>query len=119
MKLTKFPVTQDTSNRLRVLAGRTGLTPNLICRLGFYLSLKEPSIPNPDDYPEEELEFNRQTRLGEYDDFFVGPSNQRRHDGLDSSRMANYFRAHINRGVALLQVRLKGIGDLAELVTST
>jgi DNA sulfur modification protein DndE len=117
MKLTKLRVTRDVSNRLRVLAGRTGLTPNLLCRLGFCLSLNEPAIPNPDDYPEEEREFNRYTLLGEYDDFFVALLTQRCHqDGIDSSRLAEYFRAHINRGVVLLQVRLKKIGDLAGLI---
>ena len=87
MKLTKLRVTRDVSTRLRVLAGRTGLTPNLLCRLGFCLSLSEPAIPNPDDYPEEEREFNRYTLLGEYDEFFVALLTQRCHqDGVDSSR---------------------------------
>jgi DNA sulfur modification protein DndE len=118
MKLTKLRVTRDVSTRLRVLAGRTGLTPNLLCRLGFCLSLSEPSLPNPDDYPEEDREFNRYTLLGEYDEFFLALLTQRCHqDGIDSSRLAEYFRAHINRGVALLQGRLKGIGDLAGLIS--
>jgi DNA sulfur modification protein DndE len=119
MNLTKLRVTRETSNLLRALAGRTGLTPNLLCRLGFCLSLNEPSIPNPDDYPEEDREFNRYTLLGEYDDFFIALLRQRCHqDGLAPSQLADYFRAHINRGVAVLQVRLKRIGDLASLVTS-
>ena len=118
MKLTKLRVTRDVSNRLRSLAGRTGLTPNLICRLGFCLSVSEPSIPKPEDYPEEEREFNRYTLLGEYDDFFVALLKQRCHqDGIDSSMLPDYFRAHINRGVVLLQTRLKNIGDLGALIS--
>src|SRR5215510_11759929 len=118
MKLTKLRLSKEASNRLRFVAGRTGLTPNLLCRIGFCLSLNEPSIPNPDDYPEEEREFNRYTLLGEYDEFFVALLTQRCHqDGIDSSKLAEYFRAHINRGVVLLQTRLKSIGDLGGLIS--
>ena len=117
MKLTKLRLTRDASNRLRLLSGRTGLTPNLLCRLGFCLSLGEASIPNPDDYPEEDREFNRYTLLGEYDELFVALLKQRCHqDGTDPSRMAESFRAHINRGVALLQGRVKSIADLPGLL---
>lgn len=117
MKLTKLRLTTEASNRLRFVAGKTGLTPNLLCRLGFCLSLGEPSIPNPDDYPEEDREFNRYTLLGEYDPLFVALLKQRcQHDGVDLSRLADYFRAHMNRGIILLQRRVKSIGDIAELV---
>ena len=104
MKLTKLRLSKDASNRLRFLAGRTGLTPNLLCRIGFCLSLAEPSLPNPDEYPEEDREFNRYTLLGEYDDFFVALLKERcRRDGVDLTRIPDYFRAHVNRGVILLQ----------------
>ena len=33
--------------------------------------LNNPTIPNPEQFQEEEREFNRYTLLGEYDDFFV------------------------------------------------
>jgi DNA sulfur modification protein DndE len=118
MKLSKLRLTKDSSNRLRALAARTGLTPNLLCRLGFCLSLNEPSVPNPDDFTEEEREFNRYTLLGEYDAFFVALLKQRCHrDGVGLSRLPDYFRAHMNRGVRLLQGRAKSIADIAELVS--
>jgi DNA sulfur modification protein DndE len=102
---------------LRFVAGKTGLTPNLLCRIGFCLSLGEPSIPNPADYPEEDREFNRYTLLGEYDALFVALLKQRcQQDGLDPSRIPDYFRAHMNRGIVLLQRRVKSISDIAELV---
>ena len=117
MKLTKLRLTKEASNRLRFVAGRTGLTPNLLCRIGFCLSLAEPSLPNPDDYPEEEREFNRYTLLGEYDPLFVALLKQRCHqDGVDLSQLSDYFRAHMNRGVLLLQACVKSVSDIAELV---
>jgi DNA sulfur modification protein DndE len=117
MKLSRIRVTKEASNRLRFLAGKTGLTPNLLCRLGFCLSLGEPSIPNPEDFPEEDREFNRYTLLGEYDALFVALLTQRcRRDGIEQDELAGYFRAHLNRGIMLLQKRVKSVGDIALLV---
>jgi DNA sulfur modification protein DndE len=117
MKLTKLRLTKEASNRLRFVAGKTGLTPNLLCRLGLCLSLGEPSIPNPNEYPEEDREFNRYTLLGEYDLLFVALLKQRcSQDGLDPSKLSAYFRAHMNRGIILLQKRVKNLGDIAGLL---
>lgn len=120
MKITKLRLTKEASNRLRVLVGKTGVTPNLLCRLGFCLSLGEPGVPNPDEYPEEEREFNRYTLLGEYDPLFVALLKERcRLDGVDLARLADYFRAHMNRGVVLLQGRVRSVADIAELVEAS
>lgn len=95
VKLTRLRLTKDASNRLRFLAGKTGLTPNLLCRLGFCLSLVEAALPDPDNYPEEDREFNRYTLLGEYDPLFVALLKERcRQDGVGSDRLGDYFRAH-------------------------
>jgi len=117
MKLTKLRLTKDASNRLRFLAGRTGLTPNILCRMGFCLSLAEPSNPNPEDFPEEDREFNRYTLLGEFDPLFIALLRERCHrDGLPSEALPGAFRAHMNRGVVLLQKRVRGLSDLASLL---
>jgi DNA sulfur modification protein DndE len=118
MKLTRLRLTKDASNRLRFLAGKTGLTPNLLCRIGFCLSLSEPSAPNLDEYSDEDREFNRYTLLGEYDPLFIALLKQRSNDdGLDPEHLAEYFRAHMNRGVVLLQQRAKSLSDIADLVS--
>ena len=118
MKLTKLRLTKDASNRLRFLAGKTGLTPNLLCRIGFCLSLSEPTVPNPDEYTDEDREFNRYTLLGEYDPLFIALLRQRsKDDGLNQEQLPVYFRAHMNRGALLLQQRVKGVSDIADLVS--
>lgn len=117
MKLTKIKLTKDASNRLRFLAGRTGLTPNLLCRLGFCLSLAEPTAPKPDDFRDEDREFNRYTLLGEYDALFVALLKQRcAADGIGDKRLPDYFKAHMNRGVSLLQQRTRNLVDLVALI---
>lgn len=120
MKLTRLRLTKDASNRLRFLAGKTGLTPNLLCRLGFCLSLSEPGVPNPSEYLDEDREFNRYTLLGEYDPLFVALLKERcRSDGVGLEGLPDYFRAHMNRGVILLQQRVKSLGDIAELIPAS
>ncbi len=121
MKLTKLRVTKEASSRLRFLAGKTGLTPNLLCRIGFCLSLAEAPVPNPQDFPEEEREFNRYTLLGEFDPLFVALLRQRCYqDGIqDPALLPQYFRAHMNRGIMLLQQRTRSISDIVNLVSKT
>lgn len=117
MSLTKIRLTKDSSNRLRFLAGRTGLTPNLLCRMGFCLSLEDPKTPNPDEFPEEEREFNRYTLLGEYDTLYIALLKQRLYnDGLDDSLLEDHFRAHLNRGISLLQQRVRSVSDFTGLI---
>ena len=117
---------QEADNWLRVLKSRTGVTPNILCRIGFALSLDEPGLPNPEAYPEDSgREINRYTLLGEYDTVYVallrqrvtddrstgGPDNENDEHNLDAQ-----FRAHMNRGVMLLAARVKSLPDLlAEL----
>jgi DNA sulfur modification protein DndE len=120
MKLMKLRFSKQASNMMRFLAGKTGLTPNLLCRIGFCLSLSEPRVPNADEYPEEDREFNRYTLLGEHDALFVALLNERcKRDGIERAKVEDQFRAHMNRGVMLLQLRVRNIGDIADLVTET
>jgi DNA sulfur modification protein DndE len=87
--------------------------------MAFCLSLGEPRVPNPDDYPEEDREFNRYTLLGEYDSLFVALLKQKcAEDSVNFDRLPDYFRAHLNRGVGLLQQRVRNLNDLALLVAS-
>lgn len=115
--LQRIPFTSDADNRLRMLKARTGLTPNLLARIGFCLSLEEPGVP---DLPSKDAlagrEINRYTLLGEYDAAFVALIGARlardgyAHDAIDSS-----FIAHMNRGVELMAARVKALSDLSQL----
>ena len=117
MQLTKIKLTKEAANRVRYTAGRTGLTPNLLCRIGLCLSLTDPTIPNPELFHEEEREFNRYTLLGEYDDLFVALLVERcRRDGVNQEHLSAYFRAHLNRGVILLGQRVRSVADLVQLI---
>lgn len=45
MSFQRFVIPSDLDNRLRYLAGRTGLTANRLGRCAFCLSLNVPGIP--------------------------------------------------------------------------
>ena len=115
LRLRRLRFCQEAHNWLRVLKSRTGVTPNILCRIGYTLSLDEPGIPKPESYPEDsDREINRYTLLGEYDGAYEALLRQRtkdddvsRDDDLDAQ-----FRAHMNRGVLLLAARVKSLPDL-------
>ena len=119
LTLRRLRFCKEADNWLRVLKSRTGVTPNVLCRIGFTLSLDEPGIPNPDAYPEDsDREINRYTLLGEHDGTYVALLRQRMTDDdiAGEHSLDAQFRAHMNRGVMLLSGRAKSLPDLlAEL----
>ena len=118
MSFNRVRVSVDSSNKLKFLKARTGLTPNLLCRLAFSLSLGEPGMPRFELSDEDGQEFNRYTLTGEYDQFLIALLRERLvADGLDQeSDFLPQFRGHMNRGVSLLFSRVKGLTDLGGLL---
>lgn len=122
MPFNRIYVGEDVDFRLRTLKARTGLTPNLLCRLGFCVSLAEPGIPDVQLYASSQArEFNRYTLTGQWDLFFFSLLRERLvQDGLDpNENLEAQFKAHLSRGVLLLSQRVKNLRDLAFLVTET
>lgn len=123
---------------------RTGLRPNLLARIAICLSLKDPSIPNPDEFDQKGTEFKPNVLFGDYEPIFHGlmvmrlqkdgfePDATRdklRHHAhatsnksdqiIESSKESNLnsmLRAHLNRGVYSLLPRLHDLNDLNELL---
>jgi DNA sulfur modification protein DndE len=120
MRLNRLKVCQEVSSKLSHLKSRTGLNPNILCRIGFCLSLNDPTVPDPEDYPSDsDREIDRHTLTGQWDMFFVAMILERcKQDGIDltEDEVAARFRAHVNRGVILLFKRIRNIHDLAQLL---
>jgi len=116
---SRLYVSEDIDNKLRTLKIRTGLTPNLLCRMGFCLSLSEPGIPDVQLYSDTQArEFNRYTLTGQYDLFFFSLLRERLlEDKLNEELLEPQFKAHLSRGVGLLYQRVKNTEDVASLVT--
>lgn len=106
------------SNRLRNLKGRTGLTTNLLCRIGFCLSVSDPLPLDADDYQQDGLELSRSTLLGEWDVGFEALLRQRLiedGDALDGD-LYDAWRAHMNRGAELVANRIRNLDDVVALL---
>ena len=119
MKLTRIRFCEEADQRLRHLKARTTLTANLLCRIGFSLSLEDPTIPDPAHYPEDSSrEIDRPTLTGQYDILFLALLRERcANDRLpiDGELFEAQFRAHMNRGVLMLFQRVKSLADLCKL----
>jgi DNA sulfur modification protein DndE len=101
-----------------MIKAKTGLTPNILSRIAFCISLGEPEIPNPTTYDEDGQEFNRYTLTGEWDIFYMSLLRERLiTDNLDPNLdLLPQFRAHLNRGAILLHRRVRSLSDLYDLL---
>lgn len=119
LTLQRIPFTKDADTRMRMLKGRTGVTPNHFCRIGFCMSLDEPGLPEaPDRTAEQGREINRFTLLGEYDTAIVSLLKVwMRNNDLDATtdNLNECFIAHMNRGIDLMASRIKTLVDLGNL----
>lgn len=111
-------MSDEASQKLRVLYGKTGLTPNLLLRIGFCMSLREPEYLNPELYPEDGQELNRYTLTGEYDAGYLLLLREwmiRHGLTLENDTLVSFFRAHLNRGAMLVARRTKSAADMVLL----
>jgi DNA sulfur modification protein DndE len=125
MHFTKLRVSAETTSRLRSLRQRTSLTPNLLCRIAFMLSLEEGPLgttTNPDD---DGMEFNAYSLTGDSHESFIAilrwveaaaDPDERSPSDED---LLTAFRAHIQRGVSILAARVRSPADIARLAVVT
>jgi DNA sulfur modification protein DndE len=120
MNLRRIRFSEEVSKMLGRLKGRTGITPNILARIAFCMSVEEPGIPHPSEFPTDgDRVIDRPVLLGTYDGLYVALIRERcAQDGLapDDDELAEHFRAHVHRGVHLLHKRVKKLGDMVHLV---
>ena len=122
MRFNKLKISADATSRLRAIRQRTGLTPNLLCRVAIMLSLEQGPVGIPQTLDEDGQEFNAYTLTGDYNGLilamlrFVEEESEGRR--LKDDELLLRLRAHIQRGVATLSVRAKGPADLVRLAVA-
>tara|TARA_B110000014_G_C19623624_1_gene329552 strand:+ start:171 stop:545 length:375 start_codon:yes stop_codon:yes gene_type:complete len=110
------------SNRSQQLLGsmkkKTGLTPNILARFALCMSIKERSIPNPDEFDQGGSELSPEVLFGDFEQMYhTLMINRLDNDKLDYEKYLNTMaRAHINRGVIALHPRINDLSDFYELV---
>lgn len=120
LTLKRISFSSEADTILRMMKARTGVTPNVLCRIGLCLSLDEPGRPRKVDRKlPMAREINRFTLMGEYDSAFVALLRTRAsQDGLKGSCLDDEFLAHLNRGIQLLTGRVKSLQDVGGLLPS-
>ena len=118
MQAKKVQLDSACVQLLKTMKLRTGLTHQYTCRIAFCLSLTEPGLLDPEQYDEKGTEFNRYTLTGEYDDLFVAYLREwlAEQPHAEEHDEADWFRAHINRGLHVLPRRVRSLADIGDLV---
>ncbi len=119
LTLRRVLFTSEADVTLKMLKARTGITPNVLCRLGFCLSLDEPGRPHRGSGggATSAREINRYTLLGEYDVAFVALLRTRcDEDAVPDGELDDEFVAHLYRGIQLLAGRMRSLQDLDVLL---
>lgn len=107
-----------SQNLLGMLRAKTGITPNILARFAICLSLKDPGIPNPDEFDDKGMELHPNVLFGEHEHMFMALILDRLHrDKLDPKiYLQKQLRAHLNRGTIALYPRINDLSDFYELV---
>lgn len=120
-EFNRIQIGTDATNRLRMLKGNTGLTPNYLCRIGLCYSLNEPRPPNPEEYDNDGQTFNRYTLLGEHDALYMALLKERLiQEGKDPEEdLYDEFVAHLNRGVIRVHGNISDLSDFQALIPNS
>lgn len=118
MHISKFRVSSEATSRLRALRRRASLTPNLFCRMAMAMSFEMGKI-GPATEVQEGQEFNAYTLFGGDQPIYTTLLRWvETEDGeeVDDRELIHRLRAHIDRGLSAISVRVKSPGDAARLL---
>ena len=118
LKFNKITTSTTVQKKLGMMRIKTGLTPNITLRFALCMSLKDPSIPNPDEYNQSGSELAPAVLFGEHEPIYLALMlNRLKKDGLDPELYLHKMtRAHLNRGAIALSPRINDLSDFYELV---
>ena len=118
MQFSRYKFSSRTQSLFGMLKNRTGLSINILARYAFCLSLKDPSIPNPDEFDEKGMEILPSVLFGEHENIYMALMLDRlKKDKLDPELyLQKMTRAHLNRGSAMLFPRINDLTDFIDII---
>ena len=70
MKFERIKLSTRSQQLLAGMKKKTGLTPNILARFAFCMSIKEKSIPNPDEFNQGGSELSPAVLFGEHEQMY-------------------------------------------------
>ena len=118
MKFNLITVSTRSTNILSTLRTKTGLTPNISARFAICMSLKDRSVPNPDEFNKGGSKLEPDVLFAKHEQIYLALMLIRlKADRLDPELYLNEMtRAHLNRGVIALLPRINDLSNFYELV---
>lgn len=118
MQFNRFKFSSRTQNLYGMIKHKTGLGINVLARYGLCLSLKDPSIPNPEEYDEKGMEILPSVLFGEHENIYMALMLDRlARDNLDPQLYLHKMtRAHLNRGATALFPRINDLSDFSDII---
>ncbi len=107
----RMRISKVATDNLKILKGRTGLTPNIVCRMALLVSLEDGARGGQRSIEQVGSEFNGSTLFGEFGLFFDALIQQV-HGKLDTKQSAAVIASHIDDGLE----RLRKSRSLLDLV---
>jgi DNA sulfur modification protein DndE len=103
-------ISKRATELLKQIKAKTGVTPNILCRMALSLSLEESHKANPEITDLNGAEFNLPTLLGDASQLYEALIRQS-HGDLNPKDAQLVLAAHIDNGVDKLK-RAKCTSDL-------
>lgn len=120
MHISKVKISAEASGKLKIAAQRSGLTPNLLCRLAMMSSFEAGPLSHLQTDLKDGQEFNAYTLFGAnqaiYLDLLKYVETENGKADLTDEDLLERLKHHIDRGIKQLTVRIKSPADVAGLL---
>ena len=112
----RLKTSKETGEKLVSLQKTTGLTWNILSRIAVSLSLRIPSLPELVEN-KSGVDIHRNAMTGEHDYIYKALIRQHAKRNMsDEDYFPDYFNAHLERGIVLLENEYKHAGNYDKLL---
>ena len=114
----RIKTSKTTGEILKTLQSSTGLTWNILSRIAVGLSLRIPEVPEMVQ-DKSGVDIHRNAMTGEHDYVFKAIIRQHAQRNLtDEEYFPDYFNAHLERGIKLLENEYRHAGNYDKLLNN-
>lgn len=109
----RIRISKSASDQLKLIKQRTGVTPNVLCRMAIMLSLKRAGLAKKVNTKLDGLEFNASTLFGEHTVLYECLIRQV-YGRVDQKEAERLLAAHVDDGVVVLKAA-RSLSELTHL----